>query len=350
MNTQLPTHTEMYRALLHKDSSYEGIFFVGVKTTGVFCRPTCTAKKPKRENVEYFTTTREALNHGFRPCKVCRPMEPAGENPAWLSDLLELFNDNPAIRLKDCDLRERGFDPARLRRWFKKNHGMTFHAYMRSLRINQAFGRIKHEHRVIDSAFDSGFDSLSGFTDAFKKTTGFSPSKSKTENLVTVTRILTPLGPMLAGATDAGICLLEFTDRRMLETQIARLKRSLDAGFITGTHILFRQLDHQLREYFNGNRRNFTVPLVITGTDFQKQSWEYLQDIPYGKTRSYSEQALATGNKNSTRAVARANGDNKIAIIIPCHRVIGSNGKLTGYGGGLWRKQYLLDLEKNSKS
>ena len=340
----------MYRALVNRDSSYEGIFFVGVKTTGVFCRPACTAKKPKQENVEYFTTTREALYHGFRPCKICRPMERSGETPRWMADLLRSFNNGSINRLKDSDLKQRGIDPARLRRWFQKNHGMTFHAYMKSLRLNRAFSNIKNEGKVIDTAYDSGFDSLSGFTDAFRKTAGFAPSKSRTRQLITITRILTPLGPMLAGATDEGICLLEFTDRKMLETQISRLKKIFSAAFITGTHEHLELLEKQLQEYFCGKRRQFTIPLASSGTEFQQRSWKYLQEIPYGETRSYLQQATAIHNGKATRAVARANGDNRIAIVIPCHRVIGSDGKLTGYGGGLWRKKYLLDLEQEFKT
>jgi AraC family transcriptional regulator of adaptative response/methylated-DNA-[protein]-cysteine methyltransferase len=346
MKPQLPPQTEMYQALVNRDSRYEGIFFVGVKTTGIFCRPTCKAKKPKQENVEYFTTTREALNHGFRPCKLCTPMELSGGTPEWMADLLDSMNNGPVSRLKDRDLKQRGIDPSRVRRWFLKNHGMTFHAYTRALRLNHAFGNIKNNAKVTDAAFDSGFDSLSGFSAAFRKATGFAPSTSRTNKLITCTRILTPLGPMLAGAADQGICLLEFTDRKMLETQVTRLERLFSAGFITGAHKHLELLEHQLQEYFNGKRRQFTLPLALSGTDFQLRAWEYLQDIPYGETRSYLEQALAAGNKNATRAVARANGDNRIAIIIPCHRVIGSDGKLTGYGGGLWRKRYLLDLER----
>lgn len=346
MKSQLPSKTEMYRALVNRDSSYEGIFYAAVITTGIFCRPACTAKKPKQENVEYFTSTREALSHGFRPCKVCRPMERSGETPDWMTDLLRSFNGEMISRLKDNDLKQRGIDPSRLRRWFLKHHGMTFHAYMRALRLNRAFSRIKQDEKVIDTAFDSGFDSLSGFTEAFRKTTGFSPSKSRIKKLITVTRILTPLGPMLAGVVDQGVCLLEFTDRRMLETQISRLKKLFSADFITGTHESMQLLEQQLEEYFNGKRQEFTIPLAMSGTEFQTRTWKYLLKIPYGETRSYQEQAISVSSKNATRAVARANGDNRIAILIPCHRVIGSDGKLTGYGGGLWRKQYLLDLER----
>jgi len=341
----LPNSEIMYEALVKKDSAFEGIFFVGVKTTGIFCRPTCTARKPKRENVEFYATAREALSFGFRPCKVCHPMTHYGDTPEWLKNLLAEINENPGQKINDAALRKKNIDPARIRRWFKKYHGVTFQSYLRSLRINRAFGQIKHQEKVIHSAFDAGFESLSGFTEAFKKQTGFSPSTSGAKNLITVTRILSPLGPLFAGATDEGICLLEFTDRRMLETQIARLRYHLRAEFVPGTNKHFDTLDLQLKEYFDRKRKKFTLPLVLPGTDFQKKVWETLMQVPYGETRSYEEQAQMMGNPKAVRAVASANGDNRISIIIPCHRIIGKNGKLTGYGGGLWRKQYLLNLE-----
>ncbi len=150
---------------------------------------------------------------------------------------------------------------------------------------------------------------------------------------------------MLAGGTDEGICLFEFADRRMLETQIERVGRLLGAQCVPGPCRHFDALSRQIGEYFAGKRREFDLPLVTTGTPFQEKVWAGLRTIPYGATRSYGEQAAAIGMPSAVRAVARANGDNRIAIIIPCHRVIGANGKLTGYGGGLWRKKFLLDLE-----
>ncbi len=344
--SNLPETSVMYRALVDRDPSFEGIFVVGVKTTGIFCRPTCPARKPNLENTEYFANVKEALALGYRPCKSCHPMELYGQPPAWLKPLLAEVDRDPSLRLKDADLRARGIDPARIRRWFKKHHGMTFQAYLRSRRLNEAFGRIRHAGKVIDSAFDIGYDSLSGFNEAFKKATGFVPSRSAQQNVVIVTRILSPLGPLFAGATDDGICLLEFTDRRMLETQITRLRKLLGAEFMPGRNEHFDNLDAQLGEYFAGTRRRFDLPLVMPGTDFQRMTWEQLRSIPYGQTRSYREQAVAVGNPNAVRAVARANGDNRIAIIVPCHRVIGTDGSLTGYGGGLWRKRFLLDLER----
>ena len=342
----LPPPEQMYRALAEKDSGYEGIFIAGVKTTGIFCRPGCTARTPKSENVEFFANPREALLRGYRPCKICRPLGRKGEFPDWLKPLMDEIDADPAIRLRDRDLRARGLEPSRIRRWFLKNHGMTFQSYLRSLRIGKAFGRIRYGDKVVQAAFDAGYESLSGFTDSFKKTAGFSPATSAARELIAVTRILTPLGPMLAGAVPEGICLLEFADRRMLETQLTRLGRLYRSEFVPGDSPHFKILSAQLDEYFQGRRREFGVPLAAAGTAFQEKVWTILRGIPYGTTRSYQEQAVLLGDPRSIRAVARANGDNRIAILIPCHRVIGKDGQLVGYGGGLWRKQRLLDLER----
>ncbi len=346
----LPDRSVMYEALVKKDSSFEGVFFAAIKTTGIFCRPTCTARKPKEENVEYFGTTQDALNHGYRPCKVCEPMTKKGETPIWLEGLLEEIKTDPTQKINDFELRKRGLEPTRVRRWFKKNHGMTFQAYLRSLRINNAFGQIREGDQVIKSAYENGYESLSAFVDSFKNSTGFTPKESKDKNIISVTRIPTPLGPMLAGATEEGICLLEFTDRRMLETQIKRLRKYLKAELLPGESPFFDPLKKELEEYFEGQRKEFSIPLVTPGSEFQRKVWEVLKEIPYGKTRSYKDQAIAVGNLKAIRAVATANGDNRIAILIPCHRVIGSDGQMTGYGGGIWRKQWMIEMERRSSN
>jgi len=342
---QLPSDDRMYQAVAERDTRFEGIFVMGVRTTGIFCRPGCTARTPKRENVEFFATARQALAHGYRPCKVCRPMEPAGAVPDWVRGLLGAAQADPSRRWTDQDLRERNLEPTRVRRWFKKHHGMTFHAYSRLLRLNKAFGRIRSGDSIAPAAFGAGYESLSGFADAIKQATGKAPSSGRGGNSVTVSRIPSPLGPMVAGATDEGVCLLEFTDRRMLVTQIARLRKWLRADIFPGEHPHIDALHAQLKAYFEGSQAQFDLPLVTPGTPFQEQVWQGLREIPYGQTRSYQEQAARIGRPEAVRAVARANGDNRIAIVIPCHRVIGKDGKLSGYGGGLWRKRFLLDLE-----
>jgi len=162
---------------------------------------------------------------------------------------------------------------------------------------------------------------------------------------IVTTRIATPIGPLLAGAADAGICLLEYTDEGRLEMQLRRLGQRLNVPMGPGESAFFGPLVCELEEYFAGRRRAFSVPLLLHGTPFQRRVWQGLRAIPYGETRSYQAQAEALGQPQAVRAVAAANGANHIAILIPCHRVIGKDGTLTGYGGGLWRKEYLLNLE-----
>ncbi len=350
MSTQprlLPDDPTMYRALVEKDPTFEGLFFAGVTTTGIFCRPTCTARKPRRENVLFFASAGEALGAGYRPCRVCRPMEPAGAAPEPLARLLAEVEAAPGRRLTDADLRARGLDPATVRRWFKRHHGMTFQGYLRALRVGAAFGHLGAGATVLDAASDHGWESLSAFGDAFRRVMGASPRRAAGPAVV-VSRFLTPLGPMLAGASERGVCLLEFADRRMLETQLERIRKRLGAPLVPGESPTLEQLGGELERYFAGELRDFTTPLDLRGTDFQQRVWAVLRAIPYGATRSYAEQARLLGQPEAVRAVARANGDNRIAVVVPCHRVVGADGSLTGYGGGLWRKRWLLDLERRS--
>ncbi|MBS1518675.1 MAG: bifunctional transcriptional activator/DNA repair protein Ada [Bacteroidetes bacterium] len=337
----------MYEALLRKDTEFEGQFFAAIKTTGIFCRPSCTARKPKRENVEYFRTQREAMVSGYRPCKVCRPLSYSREIPAEIKSLINEINSNPSLKISDYDLRKRELEPSRIRRWFQKNHGVTFQGFQRLMRINNAFHDIKNGDKVINAAFENGYGSLSGFNYSFKKNADFNPNQSGAKPALTFTRFTTPLGPMMAVATEKGLCLLEFTDRRMLETQLKNLEKHYRSKIFPGKSKFFPETEKQMNEYFAGKRKDFDVPLVMTGSDFQKSVWKILQTIPYGQTRSYKKQAELLGNPKAVRAVANANGKNGIAIMIPCHRVIGEDGKLTGYGGGLWRKKWLIDLEKS---
>lgn len=339
----------MYQALVEKDTTFEGSFIAAVKTTGIFCRPTCTARKPKKENVEFFKTSKEAIVHGYRPCKICNPLVLPGNTPDYIKEILKEISNNPSIKFKDWDLRTKGIEPSKIRRWFMNNHGITFHAYQRMYRINTAFKKIQNGDSITATAFDAGFESLSGFNDSFKSVFGVSPSNSKNKVVIDLTRFETPLGTMFAGAVEQGICLLEFTDRRMLETEFKVLSKLLNATIIQGENKHFDLLHQQLDEYFEGKRKEFSIPLVTPGSAFQQSVWKELQNIPYGSTRSYKQQATALQKPEAVRAVANANGMNRIAIIIPCHRVIGADGNLTGYGGGLWRKKWLLDLENESQ-
>lgn len=336
----------MYEASLTKNVDFEGVFWMGVKTTGIFCRPTCTARKPKPENVEFFQNTKAAILKGYRPCKVCRPLENINGTPEYIQRILKELREDPSLKFKDFDLVQREIEPATIRRWFQKNHGMTFHAFQRMFRLNTAFKKIQQGENIMETAYDSGFESLSGFNESFKTIFGVSPKNSKSHKIIDLKRIETPVGTMYAAAIEEGICMLEFTDRKMLETEFKDLAKSLNATIVLGENPHFQTLEKELSEYFTGERTRFSVPLSPVGTAFQKSVWKALMKIPYGETWTYRKQSEFLGDAKKVRAVANANGMNKISIIIPCHRVIGSNGTLTGYGGGIWRKQKLLELEK----
>jgi len=338
----------MLKAFLGRDSTFDGVFVTGVHTTGIFCRPTCPAKKPRPEHLSFFGSSRDALLAGYRPCLRCRPMDPAGAPPEWLQPLLEAVEEDPARRWSDGDVRARGLSPERVRRWFKRNHGMTFQAYHRARRLGSALGRVQVGEAVGRAAFDAGYDSLSGFQDAFRRYFGAPPTRLEGTAVVKVWRVPTPLGPMLAGATDEALVLLEFVDRRMLPTQVRRLRQRMGAVFVPDRNHVTERVEGELDAYFAGELRDFGVACGPVGTPFQREVWRALSDIPYGETRSYGELAREVGRPRAVRAVGRANGMNALAIVVPCHRVVGADGNLVGYGGGLWRKQRLLDFERGS--
>jgi AraC family transcriptional regulator of adaptative response/methylated-DNA-[protein]-cysteine methyltransferase len=344
--TELPTQAVMLEAFLERDTTFDGIFVTGVSTTGIFCRPTCPAKKPRPENLSFFGTPHDALLAGFRPCKRCRPLEPAGTPPEWLRPLLDAVEEAPKRKWTDQDVRARGLSPERVRRWFKRNHGMTFQAYHRARRLGSALGQVRGGSSVGRAAVDVGYDSLSGFQDAFRQYFGTTPTDLEGSLVIQVSRVSTPLGPMLAAASDDELVLLEFVDRRALPTQVRRIRQRMGAVFVPGRNRLIDQVAQELSGYFSGERRSFSTPTAMPGTSFQEDVWSALLQIPYGETRSYGELARTVGRPAAVRAVGRANGHNALAIVVPCHRVVGGSGKLVGYGGGLWRKQRLLELER----
>ena len=199
-----------------------------------------------------------------------------------------------------------------------------------------------------DAVFDSGYLSHSGFRDAFVRTFGATPGEEESIDSVTLGWIESALGPLLAGADDRGVCLLEFSDRRVLEAQLANLRRRLGRPLAPGENALLARLRSELAEYFAGRRRAFELPLHAPGTPFQERVWSELLLIPYGEVRSYEEIARRIGAPKAVRAVGRANGMNRIAIVIPCHRVVGKDGSPVGYGGGVRRKEWLLNLERGA--
>lgn len=223
---------------------------------------------------------------------------------------------------------------------------MTFQAYHRARRMGMAMEQLRTGGDSLAVGLEHGFESSSGFRDAFAKVFGTTPGRSNGVVTVKTARIETPLGPMVAGAAEDGVCFLEFADRRAFERQAAVLRRRCHAVMTPGRSELLESLEDQLDEYFDGARRTFDVPLKLEGSAFQTRVWAALQNVPFGETKTYAQIARTIGRPSASRVVGRANGDNRIAILIPCHRVVGQNGKLTGYGGGLWRKKWLLEHER----
>ncbi|EDY83568.1 methylated-DNA-(protein)-cysteine S-methyltransferase [Verrucomicrobiia bacterium DG1235] len=336
----------MYQAFVNKDASFEGLFVMGVRTTGIFCRPTCPARKPKPENVEFFPRSGDALAAGYRACKRCRPMEAKGSIPSWLRPLLAQVDAAPTRRWTSQDIRDAGLDPARVRRWFQAEHGMTFLAYLRSRRLGEAFSRVKDGSPILEAAAAADFDSVSGFCEALRKRSGASPSKAKERLPLKVQQVSSPLGPIMVAGDDQAVYLVEFWDRRMLETQFTTLEKRLNAVFFPGKSKASQQMADELDAYFQGETTTFETPIKFPGTEHQQAVWQTLLSVPSGETWTYGQLANSIGKPAAVRSVARAVGENRFAIVIPCHRIVGSDGNLTGYGGGLWRKRHLLEFER----
>lgn len=342
----LPPEETMYRALSERDSTFEGIFIVAVRTTGIFCRATCSAKKPARENVEFFPSANEALLGGYRPCLRCRPMDPDRKPPELIERLRAEVEKAPDGRLTDKELSALSIDPSTARRQFKRHYGMTFQAYHRARRMGLALRDVQRGGRVDEARNGSGFESQSGFRDAFTRIFGETPTHARKQGGLFAQRIETPLGAMLAIADDAGLRLLEFVDRRALERELSILRSRLGTNVVPGEHPHLDAIRSQIADYFSGKNLEFSVPVAPVGSPFQLRAWELLQTIPIGETRSYSWMAGELGDVEMRRAVGRANGENMMCIVIPCHRVIRADGSLCGYGGGLWRKKWLLEHER----
>lgn len=368
----------MERAFLSRDGSWDGLFVAAVTTTGIFCKPSCPARKPKPGNVEYYATAREALFAGFRPCLRCRPLETSGD-PEWVARLLSLVESEPDRRFRDAELSAAGIDPTAARRFWQRRYGMSFQAYSRARRLGRAFEAIRRGDALDDAMLERGWESFSGFREAFGARFGAPPGRTARAkgtapaDFVRLAWIETPLGPMVAGAVEEGVCLLEFSDRRMMEAQLETVRTRFGLPLAPGDSPHFGTLRAELEAYFAGKARAFSTPLALRGSPFEEAVWRELIRIPSGETRGYAELAEALGRPGASRAVGHANGRNRIAILVPCHRVVragypgaaslagtgagGSTGagedpdapdaleSLGGYGGGLWRKRALLELE-----
>ncbi|WP_208528040.1 bifunctional transcriptional activator/DNA repair enzyme AdaA [Jeotgalibacillus sp. R-1-5s-1] len=339
---------EYYQALVERNREYEGVFFAGIKSTGIFCRPTCPARKPKFESCEFFSDAKAALLASYRPCLRCKPLSLPDQTTDVIEKLIKAVDQQPEKRWKEADLKELGIDSSTARRQFKKRYGMTFVEYARSRRMGIALGEIRSGKKIIEAQLSAGYESGSGFRDAFSRIMGAPPARSDQEPFY-ATWLDTPLGAMLAIADDSALWLLEFTDRRGLEKEVERLRKKTGRAILPGENSVTKQIQDELAAYFDCSLTQFKTPVKMIGTPFQLKVWDLLVQIPCGETISYSELAIRAGNPAAVRAVARANGTNQLALIIPCHRVIQRDGGLGGYAGGIARKEWLLKHEKGEK-
>ena len=343
----LPDHDTLYRALIERDARYDGHAYVGVTTTGVFCRLTCPARKPLAENCRFYATVGECIDAGFRACKRCHPLAPIAERDPVIARLLAALDEQPQRIWREGHIAAMGLDPSTVRRSFKRHFGMTFLEMARQRRLRDGFATLEGGGKVIDAQVNAGFESASAFSAAFARLLGRSPGKLASDPLLLAQWIPTPLGDMLAVSSQHELHLLEFFDRKALPGELSRLEKSVGGRLGIGPTEPSAQIEAELGNFFAGKGAEFSTPLAYHGSAFSIAVWDTLREIPPGQTRSYSDIARRIGQPTATRAVARANGLNQLALVVPCHRVIGADGSLTGYGGGLWRKQKLLEIERD---
>ncbi|WP_269931509.1 bifunctional transcriptional activator/DNA repair enzyme AdaA [Aminobacter sp. HY435] len=345
---QRPNDDVLYDALIARDASYDGFAYVGVRTTGIFCKLTCAARKPKRENVQFYDTTAECLHAGFRPCQRCRPMMGAGAPEPLVAELLDALDRDPERRWLETDIVAMGFDASTVRRAFKRRFGMCFLEMARLRRLGQAAERLTAGDSVIEAQVEAGFGSGSGFRATVTRLLGEAPVKLRGKTMLKADWIETPIGPMIAIADAHALHILEFLERKALATEVRKLRTATGSAIAFGRSAPIDQIEAELGAYFAGRSADFATRIAPQGTAFERQVWDGLRRIQAGSSATYSGLAAEIGNPAAVRAVGRANGANPIAIVIPCHRVVGASGDLTGYGGGLWRKRWLLEHERRT--
>lgn len=342
----LPDDDALYRALLDRDDAFDGRAYVGVTSTGVFCRLTCPARKPKRENCLFFETIGDCIAAGFRACLKCHPMGPAAQSDPVVARLLAALRAEPERRWLERDVAAMGIDPSTARRAFKRHFGMTFLEMARLERLRCGAAELPAGGRVIDAQLQASYDSPAAFRAAFGKWLGIAPGKFVKDALLRADWIDTKLGPMIAVSDAHALHLLEFAERKALPGELKRLYAHARGSLGFGRFAPTDKIEAEMTAFMSGTSDQFETRMAPLGTPFTQAVWQTLRTIPAGETRSYAQVARMMARPEAVRAVARANGANPIAIAIPCHRVLGADGSLTGYGGGLWRKQALIELER----
>jgi AraC family transcriptional regulator of adaptative response/methylated-DNA-[protein]-cysteine methyltransferase len=347
------SNARRWEAVAARDAAHDGAFVFAVSSTGIFCRPSCPAKRPRRENVSFFDDAQQAEQSGYRACLRCRPKAVDG-NPqsALVRGVCRYIEQHLEDRLTLAMLAQQfRRSPFHLQRTFKSALGVSPKAYIDTCRLRQVKQNLQAGHDVTTALYAAGYGSSSRLYERTAKQLGMTPDKYRRGAVAAVIRYTvarSPLGRMLIAATDKGICSIQFADKSAKDD--AQLVQGLIREFPFAVR---RQDDAAMSEWrqsltnlMQGREAHPSLPLDIRATAFQRRVWESLQKIPRGETRSYSAVAKKIGMPKAARAVARACATNPVAVAIPCHRVIREDGDLGGYRWGIERKEQLLALEK----
>lgn len=330
-----------WAAVQRRDRSFDGSFVTGVMTTGIYCRPSCAARHPVRGNVRFFASGDDARAAGLRACRRCQPDDVARDAAAVLKALEMLQCERP-IALDEL-ARVVGYAPHHFHRLFKRATGVTPAAFARAERAERAVAALASEPSVTDAIYEAGYSGPSRFYEETKGRLGMSPSVWRNGGAGVVIRwavVDTSLGRMLVAATDKGICRLSFDEDE------AVLARRFPQAEILPADAAMQALAKRAVAAVEAPARMPDLPLDVAGTAFQEAVWQELRRIPPGETRSYAQIAAAVGKPGAVRAAGSANGANNVAVLIPCHRVVRTDGSLGGYAYGIDRKARLLEREK----
>jgi AraC family transcriptional regulator of adaptative response/methylated-DNA-[protein]-cysteine methyltransferase len=339
-----------WQALRRRDPAFDGQFFYGVITTKVFCRPSCSARLPLRRNVRFYANPNAAQADGLRPCLRCKPLEHASAHarqllPRVCAYIRQNIDDSSALKLAALS-RHFGLSRFHFQRTFKSLAGVTPRQYAEGLRVESLKEDLRSRSSITGAIYAAGFASSSRVYDAAGSKLGMTPKQYRSggEKLEISHAVAdTPLGRVMIGATDCGICFLEFgdSDREL----VARLEEEFPAATL---HPMPNPYPEEFTSWMSSLAQflRHEAPVALHGTAFQTKVWRYLRAIPPGRTETYSAVAEAIGHPKAVRAVASACAANRIAVLIPCHRVIRGDGGLGGYRWGLDRKRALLDAER----
>ncbi|UIP07957.1 methylated-DNA--[protein]-cysteine S-methyltransferase [Erythrobacter sp. SDW2] len=330
-----------WAAVLRRDRSFDGRFVTGVLTTGIYCRPSCAARHPQRDNVRFFASGAEARAAGLRACKRCLPDDVGRDEAAVLAAIDEIKATGGSPTLDEL-AQLTGYSPTHFQRVFTRATGLSPAAYARALREERAKEALAGANRVTDAIYDAGYEAPSRFYAAMEGKLGMSASDWKNGGAgrtIHYAVIETTIAPMLVAATECGVCCLSFHEGE------AELRARFPKAELVPGGEEFRELFQRVVAAVEQPGTGADIPLDVKGTAFQQRCWQALREIPPGETRSYGEQAAAIGNPKASRAVGSANGANNIAVLIPCHRVIAHDGTLGGYAYGLEIKTELLKRE-----